>query len=330
MSRDILTRTPEEQAQFWTYTGEQAENNCRPNKHPDAIDPSIENLPCIFHPGTLDDWMKWLDQGLAVTITAASDSHGNAREPGMPRTYVMSSADTPREIEAARVASEMSRGAAQPTYGPFIDLQVADALPGDVATVTAGETFTAKIRVQTASWFGVDRIEIYVSGVLAKVIELDHGPEVIVDFEDDVELQAPATDGFISVVALGTKRENLFGPVYFEIPFGELQLPRVASLAFGAIPAFSLFLSDTPLVPDFFPLFPMGATNAVFLDADGDGEWTKSGPLPAFCPRPCTPGAEDNECGKGQICLEEGICSLPLEGQCKTGAPGVRFGEHMH
>jgi hypothetical protein len=329
VTRDILTRTPEEQALLWSYDGVKAELNCTPSKHPDAIDPEIADLPCIFHPGTMDDWMKWLDQGLAVTITAASDSHGNAREPGMPRTFVMNPADTPRDIEPERVAAEMVRGAAQPTYGPFIDLRVGDALPGDVATIKAGEPFNINLRVQTASWFGVDRIEVYVSGVLAEVIELDHGPETIIDFEGELALQGPASDGFVSVVAMGTKKKNLFGPVFFEIPFGELQLPRVASLAFGAIPAFSLFLSETPLVPDFFPVFPLGSTNAVFLDVDGDGQWTKDGPLPAFCPRPCTPG-EENNCGEGQICLEEGICSLPIEGECKTGAPGVRFGEHVH
>lgn len=328
MSREILIRTPEEQAAFWHYDGVGAEANCKPSKHPDVIDPAIADLPCVFHPGTLDDGMKWMEQGLAVTMTAASDSHGNAREPGTPRTYVRSPATKPREIKPGRVASEVVRGAALATFGPFIDVSVGGALPGDVATVAAGSTFKVDLRVQTASWFGVDRIEVYVSGVLAKVIDVTHGPEPIIDFQGVLELQAPADDGFVSVVAMGTERRNLLGPVYFEIPFGELQLPRVASMAFGSIPEFAPILSGTPMVPDFFPVFPIALTNAIFLDVDGDGLWTKDGPLPAFCPRPCTPG-EDNNCGKGQVCLDEGVCSLPIEGECRTGAPGVRFGEHV-
>jgi hypothetical protein len=323
VARDILIRTPEEQLAIWNHMPEASdEARCDPRVHTGAIGADIANLPCVYHPGTYDDWMQWLARGLDVTITGASDSHGSEREPGSPRTFVRmpSNAEGGANIDVGEVARAVKRGEVSASHGPFVEASVGSHGPGEIATVS-GEDFALDLRVQTASWFGVDRVEIYVDGLLEKVIEIDHGPTPILDFDGIVDLPVPETDSFVSVVALGTREENLMGPVIFDVFFGELQLPRVAALAFGAIPAFSAIFTPTPSVPDFFPVFPMAATHAIRLDVDGDGKWQPPLPLPSFCERPCDPNGPACE-GLDEVCLPSGFCGLPIEGECVTGPPG--------
>lgn len=323
VGRDILIRTPAEQFAIWQHIPSDADDDrCNPAEHTGEIDEAIAELPCKHWIGTYDDWMRWLDQGLNITLTGASDSHANEREPGAPRTFVRSEATMPVAIDPGAVARNVVDGKAFPTYGPFIDLTVGGRGQGETATIS-GETFELKLRVQTASWFGVDRIEVYVSGLLEHVVTLTHGPEVIVDFDDVITLPTPERDGFVSVIAIGTREDNLMGPVITDVPFGELQLPRVAALAFASIPAFSLVFSPTPPIPDFFPVFPLAASNAILLDTDGDGRWAPPGPLPLFCERTCaTPGSAEG-CESGETCLPDGVCGLPIEGTCITGPPGT-------
>jgi len=326
-ARDILIRTPEEQLANWT-TDPAAINDdaCRPTPDGEVL-AGFEDLPCGFHLGTYDDWMHWLDQGLDITITGSSDSHGSDREPGTPRTWLKSDAQTPREIDVGASARTVKAGKALASYGPFVEIDVDGKIPGEIATVSG--KFPVHVKVQTASWFGVDRVEIYVSGLLEKVVELPNGPEVVNDLDQTFELDAPATDGFVSVIAMGTREENLMRSVDFDVFFGELQLPRVASLAFASIPAFSLFFTPEPPVPDYFPVFPLAATNAIRLDVDGDGKWQPARPLPAFCERTCDVSAADPDaaCENGEVCLESGFCGLDIPGQCVTGVPGT---EHRY
>jgi len=323
-AREMLVRTPEEQLAIWNHIPTDADTAaCAPVNHPDVIPDDIAALPCVDHPGTYDDWMRWLSKGLNVTITGASDSHGSDREPGAPRTWVRQDAEA-GQIDVGEAARAVRDGHALASFGPFVQAFVGGKEPGEVATVS-GATFDLKLDVRTASWFGVDRIEIYVGGLLEKVIELTHGPEVVQDFDDVVSLPVPAEDSFVSVIAMGTREDNLMRKVLFDVPFGELQLPRVASLAFASIPAFALILTPTPAVPDFFPVFPMATTNAILLDVDGDGRWQPPGPLPSFCARPCTAANATEVCINDEECLPTGFCGLAIAGQCLTGPPGTEW-----
>lgn len=322
-AREILKRTPEEQEAIFnhTYNAKADGDACDPVKFPGDLPDEAAVDPCVDHDGVIDDWMFWLNRGLNFTITGASDSHDNSLEPGTPRTLVKNSAARAADIDPAKMAKGLVDHKALPTYGPVIDVSIGGAEPGALASVTAGKPMTLKLRVQTASWFGVDRIEVYVSGKLVRVLELDHGPEVVVDWDAPLELEAPAQDGFVSVIAMGTEERNLMRPIYLDIAFGELQLSQTATLAFGAIPALQGFFSASPVVPDFYPVFPMAITNAILLDVDGDGKWTPPGEFPDFCPVPCTPG-DSSVCPSDQVCLDpEATCGYDVQGECLTGTP---------
>ncbi|MCB9788148.1 MAG: PHP domain-containing protein [Deltaproteobacteria bacterium] len=328
-ARSILERTPAEQDAIFNhvYNAKTDGDACDPAEHPGDLPEELATTPCTDHDGVIDDWMFWLQRGLNVTITAASDSHGDSLEPGTPRTLVRNPATRAPDIDAAEVAEAMVDHRALPTYGPVIDVSIGDAIPGDVAKVTAGQPMTLNLRVQTASWFGVDRIEVYVSGKLVRVLNLGHGPEVVVDWDAPLELTAPEQDGFVSVIAMGLEERNLLRPIYLDISFGELQLSQTATLAFGAIPALQGFFTASPVVPDFYPVFPMAITNAILLDVDGDGKWTPPGEFPPFCPQSsCEPGP-DAMCPSDQVCLDpEHTCGYDVKGQCLTGVPGLGTG----
>ncbi|MBD88812.1 MAG: hypothetical protein CL940_00550 [Deltaproteobacteria bacterium] len=312
MASHILTRTPEEQCSITSRWGvERSVSGVCPEV--DGEDPPEPELS-PDHVGVADDWFRWLEAGLNITVTGASDSHGSLREPGMPRALVRSDADTVEAIDAKDAARAIRDHQVLATYGPVVDMTVAGRGPGELVTV-AGEEFELDLRVQTASWFGVDRIEIYVSGDLAHVETIDHGPKPIVDFEGTLTLPAPNRDGTVAVIVMGLNEENLMGPTYLNIPYGEVQLPRIATMAFKSFGALGAFVPDSPWVPDLYPVFPMAMTNAILLDADADGAWKTNSPAPAFCPRPCVPG--EGECPGDQVCLEDrGVCGYQIDGQC--------------
>ena len=306
----ILTRTPDEQCAITERWGVE--------RSVDGVCPEVEDAELLElspdHVGVADDWFRWLEAGLNITITGASDSHGSIREPGMPRALVRSDADSVEAIEAEQAARAIRDRQVLATYGPVIDFSVAGRGPGELVTV-AGDTFELSLRVQTASWFGVDRIEVYVSGELAHVETIEHGPEPVVDYDGTLTLPTPSRDGTVAVIAIGLKEENLMGPTYLDIPYGELQLPRVAAMAFKSFGALGAFVPESPWVPDLYPVFPMAMTNAILLDVDADGGWKTDTPAPAFCPRPCVPG--EGECPGDQVCLEDrGVCGYVIDGQC--------------
>ena len=331
VARRILTRTPEEQELLWNHEVDPAADELRcesfPSdllaldppqaQDPSAILPEDAPMPCTRFAGTINDWMRWLDKGLNVTLTGASDSHGILREPGTPRTWVRhKEISSVNEIDVQSVVSALKGHHAVPSFGPVIDAKISGKGPGDTLVVSAGGSMTLDLRVQSASWFGVDRIEVYVSGELQHALDLDHGPLPVVDYEGQLTLTAPDDDAFVFVMAMGLKDENLMGPTYLDIPFGELQVTRIASLAFGALPGLEAYFPPASSVPDFFPTFPVAMTNAILLDVDGDG-WAPAGPGPAFCSRPCDPNAEESDCPGDQVCLSpDALCGYAIPNMC--------------
>lgn len=217
-------------------------------------------------------------------------------------------------------------GHAFATYGPFIRATVGGKTFGEVATVQPGNAMQLLLRVETASWFGVDRVEVYSDGMLVKVLKPNKGPAAIVDVDesDPVVFPAPKHDSWVIIVAMGLNDENLMSPVSLDVPFGELQLPRIASLAFTQVEALATFFPPSPSVPDWYPIAPYAVTNPIFLDTDGNGVYDapKGNALPPFCSRPCNPEVFDaTQCPKGQTCLlEEGVCGHFVTGRCEGEA----------
>ncbi|WP_437317007.1 PHP domain-containing protein [Sorangium sp. So ce385] len=319
VTKRILTRTPEEQDAIWGFdrTAAEGEALCLVGEG-GAVPEEDADRPCTFHAGQVDDLFRYLDHGFSPTQLGSSDSHGASPEPGFPRTYFRSPTDLPAAVDLGGVTGALRAGSAFATYGPFVRAGVGGATYGGVARIE-GDTVPLDLRIETASWFGVDRVEVYVSGRLVRVLEPTAGPSAIVDVDERLELPAPASDGWVVVVAMGLRDENLLTPVALPVSFGELQLPRVASLAFTQVEALSRFFTASPPVPDWYPVAPYAVTNPIFLDRDGNGVYDAPRGPPPFCARPCDPSVIDpSQCPKGQECLlEERVCGIFVLGRCE-------------
>lgn len=299
----------------------------------------MQEGPCTKRYGVLDFWFRLLNHGLFATGMGNSDSHGVFFEAGLPRTFVMSSTDVPNQVDVEEHIDHIMAGRTLSTTGPFLTFTIEGKGPGSKA-VLEGDTVDLKMKIQTPSWFGVDRVEIYRNGLLEKVLYtsamegddavLADDPALIVDFDGTVALPAPGEDSWYVVVAMGLNNENMLEPVYTTPARGNLLLPEIISLAFGALLPEGINLPLSPGVPDYFPMMGYAITNPVFVDVDGNG-WYSPEPWPIFCEHECTPVLDENgkptksDCpaqAADLVCLEEassstgGVCGLDIRGEC--------------
>ena len=349
MSSEILIRTPAE-ADAWMKETENKSgddtvtnlsalctfNDIQKGKINDDFDtilkPEDQDRPCARTEGVMEDWANFLEHGLVKSIVGGSDSHGLKAEPGTPRTWIRSTTDTVASIDPGEISRNLRAGRTISSYGPFVEVKVDGADVGDTLAAKGKTKVSVHVRIQTPSWFAVDRYEVWMNGHVVRAVDLPGGVSrtaLIVDADETFDLDLPTgRDSWLAVTALGTGEQTLMRPVELDVPFGELQLPRVASMAFANLPVINAIFSTPARIPDFFPIYPMATTGAIFLDADGNGKYDAPKPYPAFCGAPCdassltdktAKAAEDKKCKVLQAdyeCLPEGLCGLPVAGVC--------------
>ena len=326
----ILARTPEEQEAIWNFplTAEEGQSQCKPETYGTAPVPRDAALqPCTFRSGHVDDYFRYLERGMIRTQIASSDSHDAVHEPGYPRTWFQSPTDDPGSLSINDATDSLRKGAAVTSYGPFIRANIGGKTFGEVAPATRGGKATLDLRVSTASWFGVDRIEIYQNGHLVQVKEPKGAPSVIDDFNEKIALDVPKEerDSWIVVIAMGLQTQNLMTPVSLDVPFGEIQLSKVTSDAFALIPVVNTFFGSTPTLPDWFPTPAYAVSNPIYLDTDGNGKYDAALPFPDFCSKPCDNTKFDpDQCPEKQVCLDpEGVCGVAIPMTCKHRIPWI-------
>lgn len=289
------------------------------------------NRPCGLRYGVLSDQMRFLESGLVKTMVGGSDSHGFKQEPGVPRTYLRSSTDNPDAIDPREIRESLSAGAAIPTYGPFLEVKLANQGPGQTVKAAAGSKLDLHVRIQTPSWFGVDRVEVYVNGALTHSEDLSIDPARILDYDKVLSVDVPGRDSWVIVSTVGRDERHLMRPVYLDVPFGELQLSRVSAIAFSRLPIISALFPPPPKIPDFHPVFPMAVSNAIFVDTGNDGRYDAPNPKPSFCSPTCdvaTGVVTDKSfdvAGQPRKCsdLQANYVCLPTEQRCGIEVPGL-------
>jgi hypothetical protein len=321
----ILIRTPEEEEALWNFplTAEAGQPLCNPKTYGNGPVPrDAAQQPCTYRSGHVDDYFRYLEHGMIKTQIASSDSHDGVHEPGYPRTWFQSPTDDPAALSINDAVETLrTKRAAITSYGPFIRANIDGKTFGETAKATRGGKVTLDLHVSTASWFGVDRIEIYENGHLVQVKEPKNDPTTIDDFNEKVVLDVPAEhrDDWIVVIAMGLQNQNLMSPVVVDVPFGEIQLSKVTSDAFALIPVVNTFFGSTPTLPDWFPTPAYAVSNPIYLDTDATGAYEAPLPLPEFCSKTCNPKKFDAaQCPTKQICLDpEGVCGVPIPLTCK-------------
>jgi hypothetical protein len=101
----------------------------------------------------------------------------------------------------------------------------------------------------------VDRVEVYLNGRLRKLLEPREGAKAIVDVHGKITMRVPDRDSWVVIIAMGLDDENVMSKVSLPLPFGEIQLSKLASDAFSQIPVVSGVFTATPRSPTGRP-FP--------------------------------------------------------------------------
>ena len=163
------------------------------------------------------------------------------------------------------------------------------------------------------------------NGKLAHRVQVDAETKAIVDYDKTIELTVPNRDSWVVVTALGRKPKHWMSRVYLDVPFGELQLPRIASMAFSNVPLVNTQFPAPVRFPDFYPVRPYAIANAVLIDTDGNGVYDAPNPLPPFCSPRCDVKTGELKDGSKRTCadLQTTYTCLTPEGRCGVAIPGV-------
>ncbi len=182
------------------------------------------------------DWLALVAGGQRVVATGSSDSHQIRYQlAGYPRTYIEGdggAGDDPRALVRA-----LRAGRAFVSSGPFIEAHIGDAGPGATASAPGGQA-TLQVRVRTATWMSVERLEVFVG-------------------------EACVLDRIVSV-----RRKNGRAQASAAV------VDETLALKLAADAAVVVRVSGATPLDDFFGrngIRPVAFTNPIFVDVDGDG-----------------------------------------------------------
>jgi hypothetical protein len=205
------------------------------------------------------DWYGLLSWGRRITGTGNSDSHALAIEyAGFPMNLVPCQRPEQNGVDIECWIDSVKQGRLVVTTGPVVSL----TLTHEKKTYEIGDQFTRKgpvtanVRVRAAPWVPVPEVRLVVNGLItrfAMVKPEDRPPGE--PFESTYMWQIPPQqrDAFV-VAEAGWSLDR-------DYPVGEEEL-----------------LGDyATVVPGYLPI---GFTNPIWIDQDGDGLWTGTGPPP--------------------------------------------------
>jgi hypothetical protein len=214
----------------------------------DAIE--VQNGPGISgYQRVREDWFSLLKQGIHRTGTAVADSHRVVLEnAGFPRSYVEASS---HPIDEDEMTSAIKAMKVVGSSGPFIRFHLLDFATlkfrslGETAT-GLGNVGLAWISVFAAPWIPVEEVRIFKNGVLVDTIPIPANRVLGVNrrFRGLVLIDDVTEDSFLTVEA------------------------GVSVDANGDPLSTSLIADVQAIEPD---LEPLGWTNPIFLDRDGNG-----------------------------------------------------------
>jgi hypothetical protein len=198
-----------------------------------------------------DDWCSLVKQGFHKTATAVSDSHRLVMEnAGFGRSFVASSSDDPAAVDEGELTASVKAMNLTGTSGPFLRFRVedddgVDRQMGETA-VSTGEKVVVKIRVEAAPWIPVEEVRIYRNCDLVETRAVQSSKVLgkVMRFNRAIPLEGIDADSFITVEA--SVRIDGNGK-----PLAPDLLGTMQTIEPGVV--------------------PLGFTNPVFVDRDGDG-----------------------------------------------------------
>jgi hypothetical protein len=198
-------------------------------------------------------------------------------------------------VQPTDVIDALQRGRAVVTNGPMVHFSIGAADIGDTLSVAPGGTVELHVRVEKASWYDVDRIEIYRNGHLIQWANgcaggrgaTDEDPDTLPCITEGDAVLAwdqtiqdhPDRDSWYVVLVYGLDGRML-APVYSSQILAEINTPEITRRLFQIIPGLQEF--RYPRQPTIYPVFPFAFTNPIWVDVGGDG-WTPPLAAPSWC-----------------------------------------------
>lgn len=128
---------------------------------------SMTLLPEAVHGGKTDNrvfyWLQMLNLGYKIYGTANSDSHSVGDANGAMFNYVYTCCDIPEQTDPIELAQQIKQGHVVISNGPFLDIRINQALPGEEISVE-DSTVHITIKVATPNWAPVNTVEVLVNG----------------------------------------------------------------------------------------------------------------------------------------------------------------------
>jgi hypothetical protein len=199
------------------------------------------DLMQVFH-----DWFALLNYGYKIVGVGASDSHDVSRFiVGQGRTYIVCDDKNPGKLNVAEAMSNLRQGKALISLGLITTLNVDDRFEvGDLAT-RLGQNIKVLAQVRGPSWITADKVELFANG--KRIAEHPIDPTTRVE-KMNVSWTIPKPKGDCHLIAIAS------GPGV-RSPHWAIPRPYQASS------------------PKWQPRV-LGATNPIWIDADGDGKFT--------------------------------------------------------
>ncbi|MFH2005136.1 MAG: CehA/McbA family metallohydrolase [bacterium] len=191
----------------------------------------------------LEDWYSFLNQGLPVVAVGVSDSHGLFTMLGVARTLVQTPDDVVApDLDLQPVWDSLLAGRATVVVGPFVEIWATDDASqlvgmGGLATRQQG-LVGLRVRIQAAPFVQTSRLIIVANGQ----------PVYTMDLPDPGDPPTPLR--YDEIIAL-----DWTGPDAWFVAVVE---------------------GDAPMVP-LTDKIPRSVTNPVYVDRNGDGQWTPPG-----------------------------------------------------
>jgi hypothetical protein len=194
------------------------------------------------------DWFGLLNRGRILTPVGASDSHDVSRFiVGQARTYIHCKDDQPGKIDVQEATNSFLQGRVMVSLGLLAEITVNGRFgPGDLAPAP-GEVKVA-VRVLGPGWSRADRVELFANGRKIRDAIIKDGKQAGVKWAGEWTLPRFKHHVHLVAIASGPGVSDLFWPIAKPYqPTSPVVVRRV-----------------------------LGATGAVWLDADGDGKRTSA------------------------------------------------------
>lgn len=181
------------------------------------------------------DWFNMMNLGIRKTGIGNSDSHSVVSAiAGVPRSYILSSTDVPNDIDESEIAKNIKAQRVSVACGIFPQIMVKGKNAIGETYSSKNKTIQLQLKVQAASWVSCSKAELVKNGVIVQEFDLKrNGSAVCLDTLIEVQ---PEKDSWYILIAHGEK------PMF----------PMVGKVE--------------------RPVRPLGFTNAVWIDADGNGK----------------------------------------------------------